>query len=222
MSASSKTHCEIPIAVRTVTQLQEVVPSLTTLRHLIDGTIICSHQSLSPRCGTLFTAYSNAANRRLQEQQMWRARQSQLQLDRGSDARPIKRSRSCSPGPTQRARRRVPRPAQTSVCRDGHASASDRSQSSTASETGSLRVSSAHSAGSREESDTGQPISPARQRAEEHLASLLSKGRVRGRGAVGSRADEPGPYLPVPATGNSLTCGSASSLVWSWLFWTSS
>lgn len=37
---------------------------------------------------------------------------------------------------------------------------------------------------------------------EVEMLSILSKRRVKGRGAIGPRVDEPGPYLPEPSAGH--------------------
>ncbi len=38
---------------------------------------------------------------------------------------------------------------------------------------------------------------------EEEMLTMLSRRRVKGRGAVGPRVDEPGPYLPAPQAASS-------------------
>lgn len=37
---------------------------------------------------------------------------------------------------------------------------------------------------------------------EVEMLNMLSKRRVKGRGAIGPRVDEPGPYLPAPSAGH--------------------
>lgn len=75
----------------------------------------------------------------------------------------------------------------------------DSSQSLSGSEQG-VRAQLAHQPG-----EITGTSGAAREAAEDELAAMLSRGRVRGRGAVGSRADEPGPYLPVPDAGATIS-----------------
>ncbi len=142
---------------------------------------------------------------------MWNARKAQLDLETGGRHPLAQRSRKRSPSPAAGARQDIaagPRPSKRQ--RDGHSSGKANMEAPR------------QRSGSREHSRDDGEVSPdgsstdgevlqhaASQREEEvaaeaerQLEELLSKSRVRGRGAVGPRADEPGPYLPASAAGD--------------------
>ena len=146
-----------------------------------------------------------AANKRVQEQQMWAARRSQLKMEQEQGRAPAMRSLSTREG----SHRRLSKDELSSNKRSRITAQSRNSSESSQSDerSSSIERMDRTSSGSldREGEESGaQPGPSADEAAEAELDALLSKRRVRGRGAVGSRADEPGPYLPVPDTGVAL------------------
>ena len=142
---------------------------------------------------------------------MWNARKAQLDLELGGRQQPAKRSRSrsCSPSTAGRwGHRRAPQAgkpqrkgqqAEAAGCEATRRRFSSRTQTSSDGE-GSP---SDFSAGGEVQNHHPETVlaEEAAAEAERQLEELLSKSRVRGRGAVGPRADEPGPYLPASAAG---------------------
>ena len=142
---------------------------------------------------------------------MWNARKAQLDLEHGSHHHLTRRSRSRSPPPTAHATARNGSGGVVPVRRrsyydavngrdSGHTVSAARSSRG---DSGSHSLQSGYSAGSGSLDLESPSDQEAAMEAERKLEELLSKSRVRGRGAVGPRADEPGPYLPASAAGRS-------------------
>ena len=157
---------------------------------------------------THYLSCHGAANRRVQEQQMWAARQSQLNLEGRGDQRLPKRSSSQGEGNSKRVTRDgVPpmkrrRFAEQRSYFSGSPYSDDGDRAADGSRDQGADTQGCSGSFSGGKPEMGRPLSTsARDGADAELEALLSKCRVRGRGAVGSRADEPGPFLPVPDTG---------------------
>ena len=141
---------------------------------------------------------------------MWNARKAQLDLETGGRHPLAQRSRKRSPSPAARDRQDNATGLKPSKRqRNGHSSGK-ASLGATRQRSGSHEPSSSAGEGSPNGSSTDgkvlrRPEAPSEEdaaaEAERQLEELLSKSRVRGRGAVGPRADEPGPYLPASAAG---------------------
>ena len=141
---------------------------------------------------------------------MWNARKAQLDLETGGRHQLAQRSRPRSPSPAAEARHdAATEPRLSKRQRNGHSSGRTGSEACRQ-RSFSLRHSSSGGEGSPDGSFADgealqHPEAPSEEEvaavAERQLEELLSKSRVRGRGAVGPRADEPGPYLPASATG---------------------
>jgi len=141
---------------------------------------------------------------------MWNARKAQLDLETGGRHPLAQRSRKRSPSPAGVGRRdNAAGPRASKRQRNGHSSAQANIEA-TRQRSGSRERSSGDGEGSPDGSSTvgevlQHPEAPSDDEvaaeAERQLEELLSKSRVRGRGAVGPRADEPGPYLPASAAG---------------------
>lgn len=141
---------------------------------------------------------------------MWNARKAQLDLELGDRHHLAKRSWPQSPSPS--AARRLsnatgPRASkrERKAHSDGDAGREailQRSGSRTQSSSNSEASPVGSSADGEAPNDGGALLSEeAAAEAERQLEELLSKSRVRGRGAVGPRADDPGPFLPASAAG---------------------
>ena len=145
---------------------------------------------------------------------MWNARKAQLDLELGGRHRLAKRSRSRSPPPVTACARAIPQNGHADAARVnkrqpiGHDAVNGRASRPSASPASSSRggsgsdsQQSGYCGGGGSQVSEAPPDVEAAMEAERKLEELLSKSRVRGRGAVGPRADEPGPYLPAPASG---------------------
>ena len=144
---------------------------------------------------------------------MWNARKAQLDLETGGVHHLAQRGRPRSPSPASDGRgAAVPQPSKRQ--RNGHSNGR-ASTGATRQRAGSPEHSSSDGEGSPDGSsadgeaqqhpEATQEEEEAAEEAERQLEELLSKSRVRGRGAVGPRADEPGPYLPASAAGRVIT-----------------
>ena len=135
---------------------------------------------------------------------MWNARKAQLELELGDRHHLAQRSRPRGPSPGAAGRQGdATAPQAGKRRRVAHSNGSaGRNQARQRSDSGEQSGSGGE--GSLSEASVGGEISQhpkAAAEAERQLEELLSKSRVRGRGAVGPRADEPGPYLPASAAG---------------------